>query len=398
MADVDGANPTARIDSCAALAELVRDCGEQRLPIVDYGVAHQGLGNPPPARHVQLVQAGGVIEHYERDLTVRVAAGAPLAELQEALVATQQFLPLDADDDLSVGEALMHNVYGPLRLTYGSLRDLLLGLRYIDGAGQDIHVGGRTVKNVAGYDLTRFMVGSLGQFGLVYEANLRTYALPEQALIVEIEVDEPGRVDQIVTDWVLSDAAPAWLKLSNANGSWRLGVGYYGGSTATTVQFEALQTFMAETTGMRVQGSTTCPALADLSARQSGRAWRRQAGALVKVMVPPAATGVTCQKLAIWADEHEPLRIDALPAHGCIFVGGELTAAGALGLDQAVLAVLTEAGGVRAWHNRPAGAESIVHFGPPQDDWAIIGRLKRTMDPQDLFNPGRFVPVESSNS
>ena len=398
MPDTDAANSTARIDQPAALADLVRDCGEKQLPIVDYGVAHTGLGHPPPERHVRLEQAGGVLEHYERDLTVRVAAGAVLGDLQTVLAKTDQFLPLDADADLTLGEALVHNLYGPLRLTYGSLRDLLLGLHYIDGAGADIHVGGRTVKNVAGYDLTRFMVGSLGQFGLVHEATLRTYALPEQALAAEVAVDDPGRVDEIVTELLLSDAAPTWLALRPTGEAWRLSVGYYGRSTATSVQLEALKDFMSDTTGMQVLGSATSPVPADLSQRQEQRAWRRSAAAVVKVMVPPASTGVTCAALVAWAEAHEPLQLDALPTHGCIFAGGDLTAAAAQQLDEALANGPAEAPAVRAWHRRPAGAELIAPFAPPQDDWRILGRLKRTMDPQGLFNPGRFVPVESTES
>ena len=391
-------NPTAEIDNPAAMADLVRDCAREQMPIVDYGIAHRTLGNPPPERHVQLTQTGGVIEHYERDMTVRVAAGATIGDLQKVLAAKDQFLPLDADDDITLGEAIVHNVYGPLRLTYGSTRDLILGLRYIDGNGQDIHVGGRTVKNVAGYDVSRFMVGSLGQFGLVYEATLRTYALPEQAATAQVELAEPQCLDGQLTDWLLSDAAPTWLELKQTGDSWRLSIGYHGRSTATDVQLEAMRNLIADTTGMHMAGSSAEPVMDQLSRQQEQRAWRRSATAAVKVVVPPATTGQTCQALSLWAADHEPLTIEAVPTHGCVFAGGDLSGAAAVSLDDTIMELLVEPGGVRAWYNRPPDAQSIKPFGPPQDDWQIIERLRRVMDPKSLFNPGRFLPVESTDS
>ena len=398
MAESNSPNPTAEIDGPAAMADLVRDCAREQLPIIDYGIAHRTLGNPPPERHVQLTQIGGVIEHYERDMTIRVAAGAAIGDLRKILTAKGQFLPLDADDDITLGEALMHNAYGPLRLTYGSTRDLTLGLRYIDGEGQDIHVGGRTVKNVAGYDVNRFMVGSLGQFGLVYEATLRTYALLEQAATAQVELADPQFMDGHVTDWLLSDAAPTWMELRQTGDSWRLSVGYYGRSTATNVQLEALRSLIADTTGMHLSGSVDEPVKDLLTRQQEHRAWRRSAKAVVKVVVPPATTGQTCHTLSLWAADHEPLTIEAVPTHGCIFAGGDLSAPAAVSLDDAIMGLLAEPGGVRAWYNRPPGAEGIKPFGPPQDDWGMIERLRRAMDPNNLFNPGRFLPVEPTDS
>ena len=397
MTDANSANSTACVDDPVALAELVRDCARKRLPIVDYGVAHGGLGNPPPEPHLRLTQAGGVVEHYERDMTVRVAAGASLGDLQAALTAKRQFLPVDADDDVTVGEAIVHNVYGPLRLTYGSMRDLTLGLRYIDGDGQDVHVGGRTVKNVAGYDVGRFMVGSLGQFGLVYEATVRTHALPEQTATVHVELAEPERLDEVLTDWLLSDAAPTWVDLRQDDRSWRLDVGYYGRSTATDFQLEAMKDLVSDTAGMQLAGVAAGQVMAELSQRQARRCWRRTASAVVKVVVPPASTGLTCLAIAIWSDANQPLTIEAVPTHGCIFAGADLDASAVRGLDKMLAGQLKDVGGSRAWLRRPEGAESIAPFAPPQDDWGVLDRLRRVMDPHGLFNPGRFLPVEATS-
>ena len=381
--------------SAAEISDRVRDAASRGVALVDYGVAHEGLGNAPPPEHVRLVQQGGVIEHYQRDLTVRLEAGCTLGDAQRALREHGQFLPVDADDDLSIGELICHNVYGPLRCSYGAMRDLLLGLRFIDGGGEDIHAGGRTVKNVAGYDMTRLMVGSLGELGVVHEATLRTYAIPDQVTCAEVMLDGPAVLDSALTPWMLSDAAPAaaWLVRTDDR-TWRLHVEYFGPATACAAQMEALRKLVEEWDGASL-GSTANGSFDDSQARRrDARAWRRTAAALVKLVVRPAATGAVCRRLAeAAADEEAGLAIEALPVHGCVFIGGELDADAARRLDRSIDAVLKEEHGFRAWHVRPTGAEDIAPFAPAQPDVEMLARLKRTLDPHALFNPGRYLPV-----
>ena len=108
-------NPTIEATSAEQVADAVRNAVASGVPLVDYGVAHEGLGNAPPSVHTRLQQRGGVIEHYRDDFTVRVSAGCPFGELHRELVQAGQFLPIDADDDLTIGEIVTHNVFGPLR-------------------------------------------------------------------------------------------------------------------------------------------------------------------------------------------------------------------------------------------------------------------------------------------
>src|SRR5207249_3161430 len=103
-----------------------------------------------------------------------------------------------------IAEIIAHNVSGPLRLTHGTCRDLLLGLRYFDATGTLITVGGRTVKNVAGYDVTRLMVGSLNTLGLIADANLRTAAIPERINRIALHNVDPAALDPRVTPWLTS--------------------------------------------------------------------------------------------------------------------------------------------------------------------------------------------------
>ncbi len=405
MTDTTIDNTTNTITNSDGLAELVTQCAASKTPIVDYGVAHTGLGFPPPDEHIQLAYrpdlnttAGGVIEHYDRDMTVRAHAGATMRELRDALKTTRQFLPIDADDDLTLGEVVTHNVYGPMRVAYGSVRDLLLGLHYIDGQGRDIHVGGRTVKNVAGYDVTRFMVGSLGEFGLVHEATIRTYAIPEQATLIDLKLDDPGLFDRVLSQWMLTDAAPAALSMSNEPERWTAHLIYLGRSSACAVQRRSLETLIDQTEGVHLIGSTDGTfdrAQDELSAR---RVWRRGATTLVKLMVPPALTGAACGEIQTWGESNAPVTIEAMPAHGCIFTGGELSPHGARKLGDLANHICRAHFGQFAWHARPPvipEAPKIAPFGPLQPDWPMMWRLKKAMDPKRLFNPGRFITTRS---
>src|SRR5690348_7683925 len=111
-----------------------------------------------------LVGPGGIDCHV-RDMTATVSADATLGEFQRRLAEHRQWAPIDGDSKQSVGTRVSTDSTGPLRLGYGAWRDLLLGVQFLNGRGQLITAGGKTVKNVAGYDLTKFMVGQRGIFG-----------------------------------------------------------------------------------------------------------------------------------------------------------------------------------------------------------------------------------------
>lgn len=379
-------NRTTNPKNAEELAKVVRDCVDTRTPLIDYGIAHESLGHAPPAEHTKLVQrrhGSGIIEHYDRDLIVRAAAGARIRDLNKALKKKDQFLPIDADDDMTLGEAINHNVYGPLRVRYGSIRDLLLGLGYIDGEGRDVRVGGRTVKNVAGYDLTRFMVGGLGEMGIVHEATVRTYAIPKQTVTVTIKTDAPSRMDEQLTEWMISPAAPTHLAMHFDDGDWLIQVGYHGSNNSCEAQYEALRrlALAAAASGPFNIIDTLHQSFAeDHASRIEWQRWRREATALVKIIVPPSQTGAMCEKIAKW--NQEKLSIRALPVHGCIFAGGDVDAAELDGLI---------GDSIRMWYARP---DSIAPFGPPQADWPMLQRLKNTMDPHGILNPSRFLKVK----
>ncbi|HZL36785.1 MAG TPA: FAD-binding oxidoreductase [Tepidisphaeraceae bacterium] len=135
-----------------------------------------------------IVPPGGM-ELHERDMTATFAGDVMLGAAQERLAEIGQWLPMDGDPNATLGSLVSFNSTGPLRLGYGAWRDLLLGVQFANGRGELISAGGRTVKNVAGYDLTKFIVGSAGVFGTLVTLTARTYRRPEGALLARHRPD-----------------------------------------------------------------------------------------------------------------------------------------------------------------------------------------------------------------
>lgn len=162
-----------------ALAECVRtSTGGLRIR---GGGTWLDTGQMVRASHeLRLDAFGGVRAYVPADLTISVGAATTLAELNEVTAAHGQWCPLLSwgDDRATVGAVIATATAGPAAATLGRPRDLVLGLECVDGLGRVIRAGGRVVKNVAGFDLTRLMTGAWGTLGVITEVHLRLRARP----------------------------------------------------------------------------------------------------------------------------------------------------------------------------------------------------------------------------
>src|SRR5438132_12449773 len=145
------------------------------------------------------------MECFARDMTVTISADVTLSAAQAKLAEFNQWLAVDGDVQSALGELVENNSTGPLRLGYGGWRDLLLGVQFLNGRSELITAGGRTVKNVAGYDLTKFMVGQRGVFGRLLTLTTRTYKRPEGAILAAF----PPR-PKLMNRLIPSPARPQW--------------------------------------------------------------------------------------------------------------------------------------------------------------------------------------------
>jgi FAD/FMN-containing dehydrogenase len=145
-----------------------------------------------------LVPPGGHDCHVN-DMTATFSADLTLGSVQGILREFEQWLPVDGDPQQSLGQLIQRNSTGPLRLGFGAWRDLLTGCQFHNGMRQLITAGGRTVKNVAGYDLTKFMVGQHGVFGQLVTITTRTYRRPAGVIAAELEPDPRRLLDLLPT-------------------------------------------------------------------------------------------------------------------------------------------------------------------------------------------------------
>jgi glycolate oxidase FAD binding subunit len=129
--------------------------------------------------------SSAIVDYPARDMTITVGAGMSYGTLQTILREENQQLPVDvANDNTSLGELVAHDICGPRQFGYGSLRDYVIGIEAIDGNGRVFHAGGRVVKNVAGYDLCRLLVGSRNQLGTITQLTFKLKPLPAHQSIV----------------------------------------------------------------------------------------------------------------------------------------------------------------------------------------------------------------------
>lgn len=164
-------------------------------------------------------QHSGVLEYVPGDLTMTVRAGTPLREIAAAAAEHNQWLPLDpfGSDDGTVGATVATASGGPLAQAFGTPRDQVIGLGFVSGRGDYVRAGGRVVKNVAGFDLTRLATGSWGTIGVITDVSLRLRALPALESTFGLVIsDTAARFRQALDAVSGAHVAPIAMELLNA--------------------------------------------------------------------------------------------------------------------------------------------------------------------------------------
>lgn len=176
-----------------------------------------------------------IVEHTPEDMTVTVQAGMNWGDFQEALGQKGQWIPVDPplSQLWTVRDVLDHGLFGPRRCGFGLIRDYALGLRIIDSSGEMLRTGGKVVKNVAGYDLTRLYIGARGSLGIIIEATFKVLPLPEAQGFGEMRVSSLEHAEDILAGLSETQLQPAVLDFHNippggiAPGMW-LVIGFAG--------------------------------------------------------------------------------------------------------------------------------------------------------------------------
>ncbi len=183
--EIDGKKPTAvvRPGSTEEIADILKFARSEKLAIVAMGARTKlAMGLPPRQYDIALdmTRLDRVLAYDPGDLTLSVEAGIPLHKVQSELAAHGQFLPLAVPflDRTTVGGTIASGIDSPLRQSYGTARDYILGMEFVTGEGIVAKSGGRVVKNVTGYDIHKLLAGSLGTLGVITKINLRTFPRP----------------------------------------------------------------------------------------------------------------------------------------------------------------------------------------------------------------------------
>jgi glycolate oxidase FAD binding subunit len=199
---------------------ILRNADRDGLSVIPAGGGTKvDWGNPPRRADVMLStrRLNRVIEHAWADLTVTVQAGCTIANLQRTLAQHGQRLAVDPlwPERATIGGILSTNDSGALRLAYGALRDLIIGVTLVLADGTIASSGGKVVKNVAGYDLPKLVTGGLGTLGVITRVVFRLHPLPRNSRTLSISVPDAAAMQRVISAILSAQLAPAAVQARN---------------------------------------------------------------------------------------------------------------------------------------------------------------------------------------
>ena len=205
-------NPASTNEVVNVVRQAISDGRKLRLR----GVPSEAITDD--VHNLHLYTMASVVDYPARDMTITVQAGMPFEELQKILAAENQQLPIDVfNPSASIGSIIASDVAGPRQYGYGTLRDYVIGIEAVDGQGRVFHAGGRVVKNVAGYDLCRLMVGSRGMLGVITQVTFKLKPLPEHSMLRTFRFDKSDDFNRAMERLNASAATPVVLDFTYAS-------------------------------------------------------------------------------------------------------------------------------------------------------------------------------------
>jgi len=395
---VDGVAPKAVVfpETREQVREVVRLARRERLGIIPFGGGTKvGFGNPPAAHDLAVVtrRLNRVIDYSPADLTVVVEAGLGFDRLTDLLRREGQFLPFDpvGPGRSTVGGIVAAGLGGLRRAFYGPPRDWVLGVAAVTGDGELIKGGGRTVKNVSGYDLCRLFTGSWGSLGIIVELCFKVFPVPPESLLAVLgvaAVEDLFSLGRDVWRQVPYPAATLGLDARSArdltgrdSGGGALLVLFSGVRPDLEFQLDRLRSVA----GSRAASFDTVsnPDLPGLWSRLCDHPdlVGRDLPVWVRLSVPPAEIGAFASDVA-----------------GCRFLADFAGGIINLYLDSGEPAYLTDlrrragaAGGSLALGRAPADLKATFPAWDPLPAPDLMGRVKRALDPDGILSPGRLV-------
>lgn len=207
-------NSNANID---LFQEQILTAVKNKTPLsIEGGGTKSWYGNANSYAKLDTRTYSGILEYQPEELVITACAGTPLKEIEAALADKNQMLafePPHFGEGATFGGAIAAGLAGPGRISAGNLRDFVLGARILDGKGQDLSFGGKVMKNVAGYDVSRLLPGSMGTLSLLLEASVKVLPRPAATTSLRCNITQ-ARALQLVNEWAgqpLPLSASCWI-------------------------------------------------------------------------------------------------------------------------------------------------------------------------------------------
>ena len=213
----------------SSLKARIKDAMAAKTPLAIHGGNTKAFyGGPIVGEPLDVLPYAGIIEYEPKELVLTVRAGTTLAEIEAVMDDAAQMLPFEPPhyaDGSTIGGTVATGLSGPRRPYTGAVRDFVLGARIINGNGDDLRFGGRVIKNVAGYDVSRLMAGAMGTLGVLLDLSFKVLPKPVEDLTLRYEFDEAMAIRQF-NEWAgkpLPISAASWregiavLRLSGAS-------------------------------------------------------------------------------------------------------------------------------------------------------------------------------------
>ncbi len=325
-----------------------------------------------------------IVDYAPSDQIVTVEAGMTIAGLQAALRERHQRLALDppAPDRTTVGGAVATASYGPLRTRYGTAKDLIVGMTIVRADGTIARGGGKVVKNVAGFDIPKLMIGTYGTLAMIGTVTFRLHPLPHETTSVVFQDCDASALRRLVVDMTNAQLEPSAMYAV-----------YDGESYAACVRFEGFGAGVSsQVNALLALAGRAASALRELDARHESA---RTSGELqVKISAPASRLEEFHARAIVPVFEAlHKAQCTVYPAVGVAFVSGACPG---------VAPVVAALAATRAWAEGAGGAlvttqapaEIRVAFDPwgtPPPAFALMRALKERFDPNRRLNPGGFV-------
>ena len=415
---VDGQAPQCVVypTSPGEVAAVLRCASARDLAVIPCRNATKlGVGNPPRRYDVALsLKDLNRVWHYEpADLTITVEPGMKLGDFQHFVARDGLWLPLDPPGGAraTLGGIVATNAAGPLRLSFGAPRDIVLGMKIATTEGKVVKTGGRVVKNVAGYDVGKLLIGSYGTLGVIVEISLKLFPLPAERATLVIAAGTLGVARDLRQRILQSPLSPARMVLLDRRAAQQatasvaertsMGPEIWLEVAGSARLIERCRRELGELTGpagTNAQGVDAASAEEVWARATDLHAWAADAApsaVILKATLPDSALEEFVSRAEQEADA-ESAEIAAFAqlgvgiVHLCIL--SELGVPTLLGLIQRLRAAAEALGGVLIVERcPPAIKKQIDVWGGAGDSLELMKKVKAVWDPKGILSPGRYV-------